>query len=459
MLAGCARSRAPCGSGRRHLPPSRAPRRATVRAMTRIAVLGAGKIGEALLAGLLAAGQPAGELVLHRAPSGTGPRADGAPRRRRRRRRRGGRAREVLVVAVKPQDIDPLLAELATAVRPGTLVVSLCAGLPTSLYEQVLPAGTPVVRVMPNTPMLVGEAMSAVSGGSHATDEHLAAVEKMLGSVGPGGAAAGEPAGRGDGAVGLRACVLLLPRRGHDRRGDPAGPAARGGGRADRAVGLRRGGDDARVRRPPRDPPRGRDLAGRARRSPRCASSSATGCARRCWRRSKRRATGRWSWARADAPRWRRARTPSVNGAPAAARARAPDGVRQHPVRLRLRHRARLARPRCRCDQEAVIRCDRNGPTPTDLPQVQFLTVAEVAARMRVSKMTVYRLVHGGELPAARVGRSFRVSAPRRREPPARRLVRRGLTVRGIPGGHSGHLRTGGIPADGAGARTVGRRR
>jgi excisionase family DNA binding protein len=41
--------------------------------------------------------------------------------------------------------------------------------------------------------------------------------------------------------------------------------------------------------------------------------------------------------------------------------------------------------------------------------QVQFLTVAEVAAMMRVSKMTVYRLVHGGELPAARVGRSFRV--------------------------------------------------
>ena len=47
-----------------------------------------------------------------------------------------------------------------------------------------------------------------------------------------------------------------------------------------------------------------------------------------------------------------------------------------------------------------------------DLATVQFLTVAEVAARMRVSKMTVYRLVHGGELPAARVGRSFRV--PRR---------------------------------------------
>ena len=44
-------------------------------------------------------------------------------------------------------------------------------------------------------------------------------------------------------------------------------------------------------------------------------------------------------------------------------------------------------------------------------PRTQFLTVAEVAALMRVSKMTVYRLVHNGELPAVRVGRSFRVHA------------------------------------------------
>jgi len=43
------------------------------------------------------------------------------------------------------------------------------------------------------------------------------------------------------------------------------------------------------------------------------------------------------------------------------------------------------------------------------LAEVRFLTVAEVASIMRVSKMTVYRLVHGGELPAVRVGRTFRV--------------------------------------------------
>ena len=47
---------------------------------------------------------------------------------------------------------------------------------------------------------------------------------------------------------------------------------------------------------------------------------------------------------------------------------------------------------------------------PGDLSDPKFLTVAEVAAMMRVSKMTVYRLVHGGELPAVRVGRSFRVT-------------------------------------------------
>jgi pyrroline-5-carboxylate reductase len=152
--------------------------------MTRIAVLGAGKIGEALLAGLLAAGRPAEDLVF----------TERHPDRARELTARLGVAAvdtsaaaahaDVVVVAVKPQDIQPVLAELAAAMRPGTLVVSLCAGLPTALFEHALPAGTAVVRVMPNTPMLVGEAMSALSGGSHATDEHLTAVEKMLGSVG-----------------------------------------------------------------------------------------------------------------------------------------------------------------------------------------------------------------------------------------------------------------------------------
>lgn len=151
--------------------------------MTTIAVLGAGKIGEALLAGLLRSGRnPADLLFTERHPQRCeeltgryGVRAVSPAE--------ASRAADVLVVAVKPQDIDTVLAEIAD-LPTGTLVVSLCAGLPTSLYESRLPAGSPVVRVMPNTPMVVGEAMSAVSAGTHATEEHLALVTEMLEAVG-----------------------------------------------------------------------------------------------------------------------------------------------------------------------------------------------------------------------------------------------------------------------------------
>jgi pyrroline-5-carboxylate reductase len=149
-----------------------------------IAVLGAGKIGEALLAGLLAGGRRVDDLLFtERHPERSaelttryGVRAVDIPTA-------AGEA-GVLVVAVKPQDIDPLLDELAPAIAPGTLVVSLCAGLPTALYERRLPDGVPVVRVMPNTPMVVGEAMSAISPGRHATNAHLNTVEELLSVVG-----------------------------------------------------------------------------------------------------------------------------------------------------------------------------------------------------------------------------------------------------------------------------------
>ena len=89
-----------------------------------------------------------------------------------------------VVVAVKPQDVVGLLGDVAGVLEQGALVVSLCAGLPTSLFEGALPEGTPVVRVMPNTPMLLGAAMCAVSPGAHATDDHLAETESLLGTVG-----------------------------------------------------------------------------------------------------------------------------------------------------------------------------------------------------------------------------------------------------------------------------------
>ncbi len=149
-----------------------------------IAVFGAGKIGEALLSGLMNGGRRVDELMF------TERHEERAAELTSRYGIRGvdvataAKEAGVLVVAVKPQDIEPLLDELAPYASADTLVVSLCAGLPTSLYERRLNDGVPVVRVMPNTPMVVGEAMSAISPGRHATNDHLAIVEELLSVVG-----------------------------------------------------------------------------------------------------------------------------------------------------------------------------------------------------------------------------------------------------------------------------------
>ncbi|MBA2472708.1 MAG: pyrroline-5-carboxylate reductase [Pseudonocardiales bacterium] len=152
--------------------------------MTTIAVLGTGKIGEALLSGLLDAGRSPDDLMFTERYPDRAAELEQTYRVRAVDTATAAGKADVLIVAVKPQDIDPLLAELAGLIRPSTLVVSLCAGLPTALYERRLPDGVPVVRVMPNTPMLVGEAMSAISAGRFAADAHLQLTEELLGSVG-----------------------------------------------------------------------------------------------------------------------------------------------------------------------------------------------------------------------------------------------------------------------------------
>ncbi len=75
----------------------------------------------------------------------------------------------MLAIAVKPQDAGALLDEIRAKVPADKLIVSLCAGLPTSFFAARLPEGTPVVRVMTNTPALVDQAMTAISAGPHAT--------------------------------------------------------------------------------------------------------------------------------------------------------------------------------------------------------------------------------------------------------------------------------------------------
>jgi pyrroline-5-carboxylate reductase len=91
---------------------------------------------------------------------------------------------ETLILAVKPQDMGALLAELAPHCPPDRLVVTAAAGITTSFLEARLAAGTPVVRVMSNTPVLVDEAMSAISPGAHAAEEHLVRTEAIFSPVG-----------------------------------------------------------------------------------------------------------------------------------------------------------------------------------------------------------------------------------------------------------------------------------
>jgi pyrroline-5-carboxylate reductase len=152
--------------------------------MTTLAVLGAGKLGEALVSGVIRAGTEPADLMVtaRRAERATqlteryGVRAVG--------NREAAAGADVLLVTVKPQDIDALLDELGPAVGPETLLISFVAGIPTSYYGKRLTEGVPVVRVMTNTPVLVDAAMSAISPGAHATEQHLALTERLLTGVG-----------------------------------------------------------------------------------------------------------------------------------------------------------------------------------------------------------------------------------------------------------------------------------
>lgn len=153
----------------------------------RVAIIGAGKIGEALLAGLVSSGKPVRDLVVsERSPNRAKEIADeygvlvtdvrGA-----------AESASVVVIAVKPDGVDSVLREISKADDPGDterLTVTLVAGIPSSVYEAALPAGSPVVRVMPNTPMLVNEAMCAVAPGRYVTDDQIATVTELLSAVG-----------------------------------------------------------------------------------------------------------------------------------------------------------------------------------------------------------------------------------------------------------------------------------
>jgi pyrroline-5-carboxylate reductase len=150
----------------------------------RVAVLGAGKIGEALLSGMIRAGFSPSNLIV------TTRRAERAEELRSRygveamSNAEAAKSADTLILTVKPQDMTALMDELAPHVPADRLVISGAAGIPTTFFEERLAPNTPVIRVMTNTPALVDEAMSVISRGSHATEEHLAHAEEIFKAVG-----------------------------------------------------------------------------------------------------------------------------------------------------------------------------------------------------------------------------------------------------------------------------------
>ncbi len=91
---------------------------------------------------------------------------------------------ELIVLGVKPQQIKELLIKMGTFFPKKALVVSIAAGVSTEQIEKLLPQGCPVVRVMPNTPSLLGAGMAAVAGGKRAKTSHIQLVLKLFSAVG-----------------------------------------------------------------------------------------------------------------------------------------------------------------------------------------------------------------------------------------------------------------------------------
>jgi pyrroline-5-carboxylate reductase len=159
--------------------------KATVSSFPRVAILGGGVIGGTLISALRVTGWPQDRIVV----------AEKEPARAAALREGHGitvddkvasvvKGADVVIIAVKPQDVEATLAEFSAVLATDALVVTVAAALPAAFYESRLPSGTPLVRVMPNTPSIVAQGATAVARGRNATAEHITIVKSMLRATG-----------------------------------------------------------------------------------------------------------------------------------------------------------------------------------------------------------------------------------------------------------------------------------
>ena len=153
---------------------------------TTIGFIGAGNMAEALIRGLIE-----GKVASPTAIAASAPRAERAQQLHTRygiavsrdNAEIAGRSR-LVVLAVKPQILEKVCRQIAGAIRPDTLIVSVAAGVDTATIEEQLFEGARVVRAMPNTPAQVRAGATAIAAGRHATDDDLATARRIFDAVG-----------------------------------------------------------------------------------------------------------------------------------------------------------------------------------------------------------------------------------------------------------------------------------
>ncbi len=154
--------------------------------MKKLALVGAGKLGEGLLAGVLRSGfVPAGRVE---ATVAHGPRAEALSKKYGVKvgtdNRRAVKGADLIIVALKPQQVKGFLRETRAVLRREALIISAAASVTTALIERELKHRARVIRAMPNTPCLIGHGMTAVARGQHATEADLAVAQKIFASMG-----------------------------------------------------------------------------------------------------------------------------------------------------------------------------------------------------------------------------------------------------------------------------------
>lgn len=152
----------------------------------KLGILGVGKIGEAIVAGLLAKGEVRAADI-----AGSVRNPESAARARERLGIEVGTdsaavvdRSDVIVVATKPQAVEGLLASIAAAARPEKLFISVAASVPCAYFEARLQGAVPVVRAMPNTPVKLGAGMTVLARGKHATEAHVATARSLFDPIG-----------------------------------------------------------------------------------------------------------------------------------------------------------------------------------------------------------------------------------------------------------------------------------